>query len=140
MHVESECFKCNYLNTMTHFSHSAIFHGDFSVLFASPESLLKEIDNVADNVYPGKVCCLPVDEAHSIIDWKTFRPIFSHLGEAKEIVASRAPWALFTATCDRQLKSALLKALGVTDVALVWAAPDRSIKPLHILLDEKSHN
>ena len=134
MHVESEyimlqmqLFEYNYT-----FSHSAIFHINYAVIFASPESLLKQIDNVADNIFPGKMCCLAVEEAHSMIDWTTFRPIISHLGEAKETVASRAPWVLFTPTCDQQLKSALLKALGITDVALVWAAPGRLIKTLCI--------
>ena len=104
---------------------SGIFQGDYSVVLASPESLVLYDDELADDRFPGSICCLAVDEVHNVVDWKTFRPVYANLSDMKTIIAGNAPWALCTATCDKELKEGLLKSLNIQEIELVCAVPDR---------------
>ena len=82
-------------------------------------------NELADDRFPGSICCLTVDEVHNVMEWKTFRLVNANLSDIKTIIAANALWAWCTATCDKELKDDLLKSLNIQEIELVCAVPDR---------------
>ena len=97
-----------------------------SVVLGSPESFSSWLDRLADDVYAAaKPCAFFIDEAHNIVDWKSFRPLYNNLTETKAIIAPDVPWVLCTATCDEALKNGLAKATAVDSFTTIALVPDR---------------
>ena len=87
--------------------------------------LIRYAEELADDSYKRTVCCLAIDECHSIVDWEDFRPLYRYLTQLKCIVASRKPWALFTATCDEALRKGILASVQLENVKTVAVPPNR---------------
>jgi len=105
---------------------SDIMDGNVSIVLGSPESYSSWLDRLADDVYTAsKSCVFFIDEAHNIVDWKSFHPIYNNLTEIKSIIAPHVPWVLCTATCDEALKSGLMKATAVESFTTIAVVPDR---------------
>ena len=106
-----------------------ILEGQVSILLGSPEIFSKWLEKLADDTFcAAKPCAFVIEEAHNIVDWTTFRPLYSNLADVKCIIASLVPWALFTATCDETLRTASLKSLKIDTISTIAVVPDRFVK------------
>ena len=108
--------------------------GNCSIIFATPEILVqrKWLKRFAENRYLSKIVAVAVDEAHNIIDWNTFRPMYTDIPYIKCCLGSKAPWALFTATATQELFNAILLAVALDESRVHQTAmlPDRYVTQL----------
>ena len=97
---------------------SDIRRGDYPLLISSPEAANYKIMKsllAEENFDKAILTPVVIDEAHSIIEWKSFRPIF---GETFKTIISNisdeATCHLLTATCTQELYEVILKGAGMT--------------------------
>ena len=116
------------VHTCTHLI-SGITNGEYPLLFSSPEMLksTRWFDILAEENFEPKLLSVCFDEAHTLIDWDTFRPCFSFLPEIITNLCPDAAYHMVTATCNDELKQIILTSAGLqdNDFICVTALPNR---------------
>ncbi|XP_062621285.1 uncharacterized protein LOC134282890 [Saccostrea cucullata] len=102
--------------------------GEFCLLYAHPETLLKnkEIGRILRSpLYQRQVCCTVIDEVHMVSEWgKDFRKAFSELGQLTSIF-SKVPHLALTATATSSDLKLLSSLLEFQNTHFIVANPDR---------------
>ncbi|KAJ8040372.1 Bloom syndrome protein [Holothuria leucospilota] len=106
--------------------------GMYSILFASPEVLLSTKGREAlqvGQVYD-RICGIFVDESHCVVKWghssghtNAFRKFYGMLAELRSVIKPSTPLIAITATATTQVRAAIVKSLGMHNVALIHASP-----------------
>ncbi|KAJ8039082.1 Bloom syndrome protein [Holothuria leucospilota] len=105
--------------------------GMYSILFASPEVLLSTKGREAlqvGQVYD-RICCIFVDESHCVVKWvhssghtNAFRKFYGMLAELRSVIKPSTPLIAMAATATTQVRAAIVKSLGMHNVALKHAS------------------
>jgi ATP-dependent DNA helicase RecQ len=105
-----------------------IANGDFSFVFASPESVLKQNwrKRFLNDVWQKRLCCLIFDEAHCLSEWgEDFRPDYAEMAQLRSLF--KVPILAVTATCTNKVKEGIMSVLQLDpdDTKVVWKSPNR---------------
>ncbi|XP_072181182.1 probable ATP-dependent DNA helicase RecS [Diadema setosum] len=125
-----------------------ITSGNYSILFASPESLLGEagrelflITTLTDHL-----CGFFIDESHCVSKWgnssgdtKAFRSAYGQLGEIRSKMKSHVPTIALTATATTEVRNLVSHSLGLRNFVAVSESPERkNIK--HVVLRSRTRD
>ncbi|EDO40417.1 predicted protein [Nematostella vectensis] len=110
-------------------------NGEYSVIYGSPESWLKNQrwrELLSSALFKEKLCCIAVDEAHVIKQWGTsstnkmvaFRTIYSELHELRTLAAGAKVIAL-TATATLSTKETITDVLRMQDFIEINENPNK---------------
>jgi len=103
---------------------AALARGDYELIYATPERMLKpEFTQALDSV-PGGVNLLAVDECHCITKWgHDLRPAYQRVGEFRKAIGSPTTIAL-TATATAEVRDDVVRVLGETEESMpLFAEP-----------------
>lgn len=102
--------------------------GEFCLLYAHPETLLKNKDIgkiLRSQQYQKQVCCTVIDEVHMVSEWgNDFRKAFSELGQLTSIFPN-IPHLALTATATSSDLKLLSNLLEFQNTHFIVANPDR---------------
>jgi ATP-dependent DNA helicase RecQ len=104
--------------------YAKLARGDYEIIYATPERMLKpEFVQALEDV-PGGVNLLAVDECHCVTKWgHDLRPAYQRVGEFRKILGNPTTVAL-TATATSDVRDDVRRVLGMTaDEMPLFATP-----------------
>ncbi|HED52911.1 MAG TPA: ATP-dependent DNA helicase RecQ [Phycisphaerales bacterium] len=98
--------------------------GDYELIYATPERMLKPEFTRALSAVPGGVNLLAVDECHCITKWgHDLRPAYQRVGEFRKSLGNPTTIAL-TATATAEVRRDVIRVLGETEETMpMFATP-----------------
>ncbi|XP_072166070.1 ATP-dependent helicase wrn-1-like [Diadema setosum] len=106
--------------------------GVYSILFASPESLLEDDSQEIITLLKDQICGIFVDESHCVTKWETasgdtrvFRAAYGKLGEFRSKLKSSVPAVALTATATVDVRNCIIENLGLRNYVWVNQSPDK---------------
>lgn len=104
--------------------YAALAAGEYELMYATPERMLKPDFVAALDALPGGVNLLAIDECHCISRWgHDLRPAYARVGEFRERLGSPVTIAL-TATATAEVREDVRRVLGASDESMpLFATP-----------------
>ncbi|XP_072023205.1 uncharacterized protein [Amphiura filiformis] len=108
--------------------------GKYSIVYATPESLLKSGTGLLSTpVYRSNVCGIFIDEGHCVAKWgyknkntAAFRKKYSRIAELRSFVKSTTPLVVLTATASSTVKTVIINGTGLVDYNVVELSPEKT--------------
>ncbi len=95
--------------------YAKLARGDYEIIYATPERMLKPEFAEALNTVPGGVNLLAVDECHCVTKWgHDLRPAYQRVGEFRAQLGNPTTVAL-TATATSDVRDDVRRVLGMTE-------------------------
>lgn len=101
-------------------------HGEFTVVYATPEKLLTWQHGLRELRHSAHIACFAVDESHCVSEWgHEFRPDYRRLGELREVLGPDVPWVGLTASATVAVQADIVRNLRLNRPLVAKASLNR---------------